>query len=115
MIISGGFNIYAREVEEALLAHPAVLEAAVFGVPDIEWGEVVHAWIARRENTNVESEQLIKHCRSLTAGYKLPRKIRVLDDLPKNSSGKLDKRAMRAAAASGSTDSWKDAAPVTRY
>jgi acyl-CoA synthetase (AMP-forming)/AMP-acid ligase II len=97
MIISGGFNIYAREVEEALLAHPAVLEASVFGVPDLEWGEIVHAWIARRQGSNLAAEQLIDHCRSLIAGYKLPRRIHVMDELPKNSAGKLDKRAMRAA------------------
>jgi acyl-CoA synthetase (AMP-forming)/AMP-acid ligase II len=118
LIISGGFNIYAREVEEALLAHPAVFEASVFGVPDIEWGEVVHAWIAKRENSNVAAEQLTDHCRSLIAGYKLPRHIRVLDELPKNSSGKLDKRAMKSIAMaeiSKSTDSWNEIAPTYRY
>jgi long-chain acyl-CoA synthetase len=119
LIISGGFNIYAREVEEALLAHPAVFEASVFGVPDVEWGEIVHAWIARRASSNVESEQLIDHCRTLIAGYKLPRSIRVLDDeLPKNSSGKLDKRAMQSEATSEmpeSSPSWNKAAPTYLY
>jgi acyl-CoA synthetase (AMP-forming)/AMP-acid ligase II len=119
LIISGGFNIYAREVEEALLAHPAVFEASVFGVPDVEWGEIVHAWIARRANSNVESEQLIDHCRTLIAGYKLPRRIRVLDDeLPKNSSGKLDKRAMQSevtAEMPESSESWNKAAPTYLY
>lgn len=118
LIISGGFNIYAREVEEALLAHPAVFEASVFGVPDVEWGEIVHAWIARKANSNVESEQLIDHCRSLIAGYKLPRRIRVLDELPKNSSGKLDKRAMQSEAMAEmlkSSESWNKAAPTYLY
>jgi acyl-CoA synthetase (AMP-forming)/AMP-acid ligase II len=89
------------------------------GVPDVEWGEIVHAWIARRANSNVESEQLIDHCRTLIAGYKLPRRIRVLDDeLPKNSSGKLDKRAMQSEATAEmpeSSESWNKAAPTCLY
>ncbi|MCB1743997.1 MAG: AMP-binding protein [Gammaproteobacteria bacterium] len=95
MIITGGFNVYAREVEEALQHHPAVLEAAVFGLPDSEWGESICAYVACKSGQSVSPAALVDHCRAQIASYKKPRHLVVLDQLPKNVNGKLDKNAMR--------------------
>lgn len=94
MIISGGSNIYPREVEEALHRHPAVLEAAVFGVPDEKWGETVHAMVTKRPGHEVTAADLIEHCRSLIASYKKPTAVTFMDSLPKLESGKIDKVAL---------------------
>jgi long-chain acyl-CoA synthetase len=95
MIVSGGENVYCSEVEEALYKHPAVLEAAVFGVPDDAWGEAVHAVIVPRED--VTSEELIDFCRKWIAGYKLPKAITFSSkELPKSGPGKILKRELRA-------------------
>jgi long-chain acyl-CoA synthetase len=94
MIVSGGENVYCSEVEEALYKHPAVLEAAVFGVPDEAWGEAVHAVVVPRES--VTPEELIEFCRELIAGYKLPKAITLSDEeLPKSGPGKILKRELR--------------------
>lgn len=94
MIVSGGENVYCTEVEEALYRHPAVLEAAVFGVPDDKWGETVHAVVVPRES--VEPEALIAHCRELIAGYKVPRTLELREEaLPKSGPGKVLKRELR--------------------
>lgn len=95
MIISGGANIYAREVEDALHRHSAVLEAAVIGVPDEKWGETVHAVVATRPGAAVTADDLIEHCRSLIASYKKPTGITFVSDLPKQENGKIDKSALR--------------------
>jgi len=95
MIITGGEKVYSTEVEHALYAHPAVLEAAVFGVPDAEWGEVVRAAVVLRPDTRASAEELRAHCRRLLAGYKVPRSVRFLQELPKTGSGKVLKRALR--------------------
>ena len=84
MIISGGFNVYAREVEDALAAHPAVVEAAVLGLPDPEWGEVVAAVVVLREGNEVAADALQAHCGERIAGYKKPRRIVFVDALPRN-------------------------------
>lgn len=95
MIVSGGENVYCSEVEEALYKHPAVLEAAVFGVPDDEWGEAVHAVVVPRDT--VSPEELIAFCRPLIAGYKLPKAITLsASELPKSGPGKVLKRELRA-------------------
>jgi long-chain acyl-CoA synthetase len=95
MIVSGGENVYCSEVEEALYKHPAVLEAAVFGVPDDQWGEAVHAVIVPREE--VSAEELIESCRKLIAGYKIPKAISFsAQELPKSGPGKILKRQLRA-------------------
>jgi len=95
MIISGGENVYSTEVEDVLYKHPAVLEAAVFGVPDERWGEAVHAVVVAREP--VSAEALIAHCRESLAGYKVPRSIDFrTDELPKSGPGKILKRELRA-------------------
>jgi len=94
MIVSGGENVYCTEVEEALYKHPAVLEAAVFGVPDEDWGEAVHAVVVPRES--VTSDELIAFCRDHIAGYKLPKAITLSnEELPKSGPGKILKRELR--------------------
>jgi len=97
MIISGGENIYSREVEEALLLHPAVLEAAVIGVPDEKWGESVKAFVALKAGGQADERTLIEHCRQRLASYKKPRSIEFMAALPRlPSTNKIDKKALRA-------------------
>jgi acyl-CoA synthetase (AMP-forming)/AMP-acid ligase II len=96
MIVSGGENIYSREVEEALLAHPAVLQAAVIGVPDVRWGESVKACIVLRPDCAASEDELIAHCRSQIASYKKPRSVDFLEALPRLFNGKIDKKELRA-------------------
>jgi acyl-CoA synthetase (AMP-forming)/AMP-acid ligase II len=96
MIISGGENVYCTEVENAIYQHAAVLECAVFGVPDDRWGECVHAAIVLKPDTSADQDTIIEHCRALIAGYKLPRSIDFhTDPLPKSGAGKLLKRDLR--------------------
>ena len=95
MIVSGGFNVYPREVEDALSSHPAVLEAAVVGRPDAEWGEAVHAFVVSRPGSVVDAEELVEHCRTTLAGYKKPRGVTFVEALPKNASGKILRRSLR--------------------
>ena len=95
LIISGGSNIYPREIEEALLTHPAVRECAVVGVPDKTWGESVKGLVVLREGKTATDEELIAHCRDRMASYKKPKSIEFLPDLPKNATGKILKRELR--------------------
>ncbi|MBI4292171.1 MAG: acyl--CoA ligase [Betaproteobacteria bacterium] len=95
MIISGGLNIYSREVETALIKHPAVAEAAVVGVADPEFGESVMAFVQLKPGQSVTPDKLIEHCRPLIASYKKPKHISFVDELPRNSSGKVMKRELR--------------------
>jgi long-chain acyl-CoA synthetase len=98
MIITGGENVYSVEVESALIEHPAVAEAAVFGIPDARWGESVHAIVTLRAGRTTHEDELIEHCRTLIAGYKVPRSIELRDDpLPKSGAGKLLKSVLREA------------------
>jgi len=95
MIVSGGENVYCSEVEEILYKHAAVLEAAVFGVPDEKWGEAVHAVVVLREPVSVD--ELLGFCREFIAGYKLPKNITFSEqELPKSGPGKILKRELRA-------------------
>ncbi len=99
MIISGGENIYTSEVENAVYTHPAVAEAAVFGIPSEEWGETVHAEVVVKPGAELTNDELIAHCRDLIAGYKLPRSVAIRsedDALPKSGAGKILKRDLRA-------------------
>jgi acyl-CoA synthetase (AMP-forming)/AMP-acid ligase II len=96
MIVSGGENIYSREVEEALLTHPAVLQAAVIGVPDPHWGESIKACVVLRPQCPADASDLIQHCRTLIASYKKPRSIDFLETLPRLFNGKIDKKELRA-------------------
>jgi long-chain acyl-CoA synthetase len=96
MIISGGENVYSVEVEEAIAAHPAVLEAAVIGVPDEAWGERVHAVVVPRPGQAVDQAGLRAFCRERIAGYKCPRSVDFVEALPKSGPGKVLKRELRA-------------------
>ena len=95
MIISGGENVFPREVEEVLYRHPSVLEATVIGVPDPYWVEKVHAVIVLKEGTTATAEEISAFCKESLAGYKIPKSIEFTDALPKNPSGKILKRELR--------------------
>jgi acyl-CoA synthetase (AMP-forming)/AMP-acid ligase II len=95
MIISGGENVYSREVEEVLYAHPAVSEAAVIGLPDPTWGENVTAVIVLRDGMTATEADIISTARNRLAGFKKPKRVIFLDELPKTVSGKIIKRDLR--------------------
>jgi fatty-acyl-CoA synthase/long-chain acyl-CoA synthetase len=97
MIISGGVNIYPAEVEAVLHAHPAVMDAAVIGVPDDEWGESVKAIVQLREGASATADELIAFCAERLAGYKKPRSVDFVPELPRDAAGKLLKRKLRDA------------------
>jgi fatty-acyl-CoA synthase/long-chain acyl-CoA synthetase len=96
MVISGGMNIYPAEIEAVLVAHPAVADAAVFGIPSEEWGESVHAVITERPGQKVSDEELTEFARGHLAGYKLPRSFSRMEEIPRTPSGKILKRELRA-------------------
>jgi acyl-CoA synthetase (AMP-forming)/AMP-acid ligase II len=95
MVISGGENIYPREVENALRLHPDVKDVAVIGVPDDYWGEAIKAIIVRHPESRVVPESLIEYCKSHIARYKAPKTIEFADHLPVLASGKIDKVTLR--------------------
>lgn len=96
MIITGGENVFSTEVESVLYEHPAVLEAAVIGIPDDDWGERVHAVIVTREGTSVAECELLEHCREKIASFKCPRSFTFRDEpLPKSGPGKILKSVLR--------------------
>jgi acyl-CoA synthetase (AMP-forming)/AMP-acid ligase II len=94
MIISGGENIYPAEVENVVLAHPAVNEVAVIGLPDEKWGETTCAVIVLGED-KVDAEAIISFCEEKLSRYKLPRKVVFVESIPRNPSGKILKRVLR--------------------
>ncbi|MCD7034877.1 fatty acid--CoA ligase family protein [Metabacillus sp. GX 13764] len=94
MIIVGGYNVYPREIEEALYDHPDIVEAAVFGVPDENYGEAVKCF-AVSKNKDLTEEMLLDYCHSILAKYKVPESIEFLDELPKNTTGKILRRALK--------------------
>jgi acyl-CoA synthetase (AMP-forming)/AMP-acid ligase II len=96
MIVSGGENIYPREIEEVLIRHPAVREAAVIGVPDDRWGESIKAIVALAPGANATENDLIAFCKDNIASYKKPKSVDFVDALPKNNYGKIVKRDLRA-------------------
>jgi long-chain acyl-CoA synthetase len=102
MIISGGENVYSIEVEDALCTHPDVLEVAVIGVPDDIWGERVHAAVVLRAGAALSEADLRAHCHELIAGYKCPRTMEFLPELPRSGAGKILKREIRDRYWSGS-------------
>jgi acyl-CoA synthetase (AMP-forming)/AMP-acid ligase II len=95
MIISGGVNIYPAEIEDALHRHPAIEDVAVFGVPDAEWGERVHAAVQPRAGAALSAAEVIDFCRRHLADYKTPREVSFHAEFPRDSAGKLVKRVLR--------------------
>jgi acyl-CoA synthetase (AMP-forming)/AMP-acid ligase II len=95
MIISGGENIYSREIEDVIIKHPAVYEVAVIGVPDEKWGEAVKAIVSLREGKKATEEEIINFCKEHLASYKKPKSVEFIDAIPKNPYGKVLKRELR--------------------
>jgi long-chain acyl-CoA synthetase len=96
LIIRGGFNVYPRDVEDALLEHPAVASAGVVGRPDERHGEEVVAFVALTSPDAVGDEELIEWARRRIGGYKYPREVHIVDAIPLTAVGKLDRKALRA-------------------
>lgn len=96
MIISGGENIYPKEIEDVLYTHPDILEAAVVGIPDPKWGETAKAFIVLKPGKQMTEEQVIQYCQSGLASYKKPRAIEFIESLPRNATGKVLKMVLRS-------------------
>jgi fatty-acyl-CoA synthase len=103
MIVSGGENVYPREVENALFEHPDILDAAAIGVPDPKYGETVMAFVVPRPGATLGAEDVSAHCRAHLAGYKIPRRVEFREALPRNASGKVLKTELRAPFWEGHT------------
>ncbi|MBK5517920.1 class I adenylate-forming enzyme family protein [Pseudomonas sp. TH10] len=101
MVISGGVNLYPREIEQVLDTHPAVLESAIIGVPDAQWGELLIACVVFELGAHASSEQLELFCRSQLASYKLPKRFCSISELPRNANGKVLKTTLRQWYAKG--------------
>jgi acyl-CoA synthetase (AMP-forming)/AMP-acid ligase II len=97
MIITGGENVYPREVEDVILMHPAVAECAVVGMPDPVWGGQVVAFVVLRSGHSVSAEEIVAFCETKLAGYKKPRRVEFVEDLPKTMIGKVSRREVRDA------------------
>ncbi len=95
MIISGGFNIYPKEVEDAIYSHPSVSQCAVIGVPDDRWGESVKAVVVLKKGYQVTEQDIIDHCRKSIASYKKPKSVEFVDSIPVNPNGKVMRRELR--------------------
>ena len=95
LVISGGVNIYPREVEEVLFAHPDIADVAVIGVPDETWGERLKAFVVPREGP-ITLQTLAEHCAGRIAGYKIPKELALVAALPRNANGKVLKTELRA-------------------
>lgn len=95
MIIASGYKVWPREVEDVLYRHAAVREAAVVGVPDEYRGETVHAFVSLEIGAHVSEAELVEHCRAEMAAYKYPRRITIVDELPKTTTGKILRRELR--------------------
>lgn len=104
MIITGGENVFSIEVENVLSAHPAVGECAVIGVPDPVWGERVTAVVKLQDGNEPDADALVAFCRERLGGYKVPRRVFFVDDLPKSAAGKILKRELRARFSEGHED-----------
>ncbi|MBN9739150.1 o-succinylbenzoate--CoA ligase [Pseudonocardia sp. P1] len=103
MIISGGENVYPIEIEQVLHRHPDVADVAVIGAPDPQWGEMIVAVIVPTPQTTVDGDQVIAFCRERIAHFKCPRRVEVVDELPRNATGKLLKRELRTRFTSAAT------------
>lgn len=106
LVITGGANVYPREVEDALIGHPSVQDVAVVGVPDDEWGERVVAFVVPAMGVVVRADELDQHCLDRIARYKRPKEYRVVAELPRNGAGKVLKTQLRAAHHPASGKEW---------
>ncbi|MGH3673881.1 MAG: AMP-binding enzyme [Pseudonocardiaceae bacterium] len=97
MIITGGENVYSAEVENAVATHPAVANCALIGLPDQHWGERVHAVAVCKAGAQVSEEEIRAHAKALIAGYKVPRTVEFVENLPLTPTGKVLKRELRAS------------------
>lgn len=95
MIITGGFNVYPKEVEDVLYEHPAIAEVAVVGVPDPVWGEAIKAFVVVKPDSELTEEQLIEFCQTKLASYKKPKSVEFMSELPKSAVGKIVRRVLR--------------------
>jgi acyl-CoA synthetase (AMP-forming)/AMP-acid ligase II len=95
MIITGGENIYPREIEEVLYTHPKILEAAVIGLPDPTWGESIHAVVALKQGEALAEQEVIDYCKAHIASFKKPRSVEFVDRLPRSPAGKVLKRLLK--------------------
>ncbi|MGB0954576.1 MAG: class I adenylate-forming enzyme family protein [Panacagrimonas sp.] len=96
MIVSGGENVFSSEVESAVSTHPSVMQVAVIGIPDEQWGEAVHAIVIPKPGAERDAQGIIDHCRSKIAGYKCPKSVEFRDEpMPLSGAGKVLKRELR--------------------
>jgi acyl-CoA synthetase (AMP-forming)/AMP-acid ligase II len=95
MIISGGFNVYPSEVEQVIYKHPAILEVCVLGVPDEKWGEAIKAVVVLKQGATLTEEELVNHCAQFLGGFKKPRSVDFVTELPKNPNGKIARRQVK--------------------
>jgi acyl-CoA synthetase (AMP-forming)/AMP-acid ligase II len=95
MIISGGENIYPKEIEDLINGHPGVQEVAVIGIPDDVWGESVCAVVVKKEQSQLEEADIISFCTSGLSGYKKPKRVTFVMELPRNAAGKVTKNILR--------------------
>jgi fatty-acyl-CoA synthase len=102
MYKSGGENVYPAEVERVLYDVPGVVEAAVIGVSDPKWGEVGHAFVALAAGAKTTADEILAACKVRLAKFKVPRKLQIMEALPKNASGKIDKKVLKEQVAAGS-------------
>ncbi len=96
MIISGGFNIYPRDVDEVLFAHPKIMEACAIGVPDEYSGERIKAFVTLKEGETATEEEIIEYCKQNLVKYKVPKFVEFVADLPKSAVGKILRKELRA-------------------
>ena len=96
MALVGGFNVYPREIDEILHAHPDVVEAVSAGVPNSYWGETIAALVTRKMHSILTEEELIAFCARQLARYKVPTKIEFVSEIPRTAAGKIDRKSARA-------------------
>ena len=113
MIISGAENIYPAEVENAIASHPDVGEVAVIGLPDAHWGEAVKAIVAPKPGLSIDPISIVAWARERIAGYKVPKSVDVVSELPTNATGKVDKHLLKIRAAAGLATATHAARPAS--
>ena len=104
MIITGGINVFTRDIEEALYGHAAVAQCAVIGIPHEQWGEAIHAVVVLRDGAEATAEELTSFAADQLAAYKKPRSLEIVDALPVGGTGKILKRELRAMHADNAAE-----------